>query len=117
METGYEETPYVKGSKRKTKKKGTGKGVCPVTKQKHDTLWFKRWDEPRSGKLFVWSSEVRKINYLYEFCIACGGAKRPVPVYATSGKEVKKSMESKSGYEYKNIITQDLNSEKLGTIK
>ena len=35
---GYEDTPYKKPSTKKTKKKGTGLGVCQATKKKHNLV-------------------------------------------------------------------------------
>lgn len=35
---GYDDTPYKKPSTKKTKKKGTGRGVCQSTKKKHNLV-------------------------------------------------------------------------------
>ena len=35
---GYDDTTYKKPSTKKTKKKGTGKGVCQTTKKKHNLV-------------------------------------------------------------------------------
>lgn len=64
---GYTETPRKKPSTKKTPKKGTGKGVCQVTKQKHNlvNLVVRGPYRHREGGLYFLD--------IYKVCADCNG--------------------------------------------
>lgn len=65
MTDGYEDTPYVKGSKKTKTKKGTGRGVCQATHAPHDWLWVHTglYNYPN----YQW------VVSLYKLCVDCNG--------------------------------------------
>ena len=65
MTDGYEDTPYVKGSKKTKTKKGTGRGVCQVTHAPHDWMWVHTGLCNYTDNLWVTS--------LMKLCIDCDG--------------------------------------------
>lgn len=72
METGYEDTPYVKGSKKTKPKKGTGKGVCPVTSKPHDKLWVYAYNSFVNPKNYWQLYNGRYACMLHNYCVDCG---------------------------------------------
>lgn len=64
---GYDDTPYKKPSTKKTKKKGTGPGVCQATKKKHNlvNLVVRGPYRYREGGLYFLD--------IYKVCADCNG--------------------------------------------
>lgn len=112
METGFEETPYVKGSKRKSVRKGTGKGVCVVTKKKHEFLWVRTSERPYFGKMYGWGRECWYISVV-RYCVDCGRYdRRSMRVFTGSESgECRKKVCAFLGSEWENVLWVKLRQE------
>lgn len=92
MTDGYEDTPYVKGSKKTKTKKGTGRGVCQVTHAPHDWLWV-------HTELYNYPNRQGWYTFLMKLCVDCDGYDYGMYLRADSRKKLWDKMVEVTGDE------------------
>ena len=110
--TGYEDTPYVKGSKKTKTKKGTGKGVCAVTSKPHEFLWVRTSDRPYFGKMYGWGREAT-YYCVVKYCVDCGRYdRRSMRAFSGTGAaECRKKVCTFLGEDWVNVLWVNLTTE------